>query len=41
VAEEALWHILYSVEDKQNLQKALKNIFLKRINLSDDFRENI
>jgi CRISPR-associated endonuclease Csn1 len=36
--EEALWHILYSVEDKNDIQKALKT-FASKKNLSDDFVE--
>ena len=36
--EEALWHILYSVEDKQDLQKALKT-FAEKNGLGADFTE--
>lgn len=34
--EEALWHILYSVEDKQELEKALKT-FKEKNDLSENF----
>ncbi len=34
--EEALWHILYSVEDKNDIQKALKT-FANKNELGDDF----
>lgn len=37
--EEALWHILYSVEDKFDIEKALKT-FAKKNKLEDDFVEN-
>jgi len=37
--EEALWHILYSVEDKFDIEKALKT-FAAKNNLEDDFVEN-
>jgi CRISPR-associated endonuclease Csn1 len=37
--EEALWHILYSVEDKNDIEKALKT-FSKKNELGDDFIEN-
>ncbi len=36
--EEALWHILYSVNDKHELPKALQS-FAKKHKLSDDFVE--
>lgn len=36
--EEALWHILYSVEDKIEVEKALKTFAVKH-NLGDDFAE--
>lgn len=36
--EEALWHILYSVEDKNDIQKALKT-FAGKNKLGDDFVE--
>lgn len=36
--EEALWHILYSVEDKNDIQKALKT-FGEKKGLDDDFVE--
>lgn len=36
--EEALWHILYSVEDKTDIQKALKT-FADKKDLGDDFVE--
>lgn len=36
--EEALWHILYSVEDKNEIQKALKSFAAKR-GFGDDFVE--
>lgn len=36
--EETLWHILYSVEDKHEIEKALKTFALKN-NLGDDFVE--
>lgn len=36
--EEALWHILYSVEDKYEIVKALQKFALKH-NLGDDFIE--
>ncbi len=36
--EEALWHILYSIEDKIEIEKALKSFALKH-NLGDDFIE--
>ncbi len=36
--EEALWHILYSVEDKQEIVKALKS-FSDKYQLNDDFVE--
>lgn len=36
--EEALWHILYSVEDKNDIIKALKT-FAKKHSLGDDFVE--
>lgn len=36
--EEALWHILYSVEDKIDIQKALKT-FASKNSLEDDFIE--
>jgi len=36
--EEALWHILYSVEDKNDIIKALKTFAQKR-GLGDDFAE--
>jgi CRISPR-associated endonuclease Csn1 len=34
--EEALWHILYSVEDKHEIEKALKSFAIKH-NLNDSF----
>ncbi|HEX8019070.1 type II CRISPR RNA-guided endonuclease Cas9 [Mucilaginibacter sp.] len=34
--EEALWHILYSVEDKEDIKKALKT-FSEKQGLEDDF----
>ena len=37
--EEALWHILYSVEDKHEIEKALKT-FATKNNLGDDFIEH-
>lgn len=37
--EEELWHILYSVEDKIEIEKAIKT-FASKNNLSDDFVEN-
>ena len=37
--EEKLWHILYSVEDKIEIEKALRT-FASRQNLSDEFVEN-
>ena len=37
--EEALWHILYSVEDKDDIKKALKT-FANKHNLGEDFVEN-
>jgi CRISPR-associated endonuclease Csn1 len=37
--EESLWHILYSVEDKIDLEKALKT-FANKHGLADDFVEN-
>jgi CRISPR-associated endonuclease Csn1 len=37
--EEALWHILYSVEDKHEHAKALKT-FASKYNLGEDFEEN-
>jgi CRISPR-associated endonuclease Csn1 len=37
--EEALWHILYSVEDKFDIEKALKTFAAKNA-LGDDFVEN-
>ncbi|MCP9752624.1 type II CRISPR RNA-guided endonuclease Cas9 [Ferruginibacter sp. HRS2-29] len=37
--EEALWHILYSVEDKFDIEKALKT-FAEKNSLGDDFVEN-
>jgi len=37
--EEALWHILYSVEDKNDIVKALKT-FASKHGLGDDFVEN-
>lgn len=36
--EEALWHILYSVEDKNDLEKAL-NTFANKNNLGEEFIE--
>jgi CRISPR-associated endonuclease Csn1 len=36
--EEALWHILYSVEDKNEIQKALKSFAAKK-GFGDDFVE--
>lgn len=36
--EEALWHILYSIEDKQEIKKALYS-FAKKNSLSEDFVE--
>lgn len=36
--EEALWHILYSVEDKTDIQKALRT-FASRYGLCEDFIE--
>ena len=36
--EEALWHILYSVEDKHEIQKAIKT-FATKYNLADNFVE--
>lgn len=36
--EESLWHILYSVEDKNDIQKALKT-FAGKNNFGDDFVE--
>lgn len=36
--EEALWHILYSVEDKEDIQKALKT-FADKNSLGNDFVE--
>lgn len=36
--EEALWHILYSVEDKQEIVKALRS-FARKNNLTTDFVE--
>jgi CRISPR-associated endonuclease Csn1 len=36
--EEALWHILYSVEDKNDIQKALKT-FAEKNGFTDDFVE--
>ncbi|MRG48259.1 type II CRISPR RNA-guided endonuclease Cas9 [Chitinophaga sp. SYP-B3965] len=36
--EEALWHILYSVEDRVEIQKALKT-FAQKKELGDDFAE--
>jgi CRISPR-associated endonuclease Csn1 len=36
--EEALWHILYSVEDKNDIQKALKT-FANKHGLGEDFVE--
>lgn len=38
--EEALWHILYSVEDKFEIEKALKTFAIKN-NLNEDFVENL
>jgi CRISPR-associated endonuclease Csn1 len=37
--EEALWHILYSVEDKFDIEKALKTFAVKN-NLGEDFIDN-
>lgn len=37
--ERALWHILYSVEDKHEIEKAL-NSFAKKHNLNSDFVEH-
>ena len=37
--ESSLWHILYSVEDKQEIAKALKT-FAEKNGLNDDFVEN-
>jgi len=37
--EEALWHILYSVEDKHEIEKALKH-FAVQHQLADDFVDN-
>lgn len=37
--EEKLWHILYSVEDKEEIKTALKTFAIKH-NLGDDFVEN-
>lgn len=37
--ENSLWHILYSIEDKQEIEKALKTFAIKN-NLSDGFVDN-
>jgi CRISPR-associated endonuclease Csn1 len=37
--EEALWHILYSVEDKHEHAKAIRT-FASKYNLGEDFEEN-